>query len=251
MLPLRIVEHLDVIEHILSCVFACPVGPAPDPFAFEQIEEALGDCVVMTVAAAAHGMLKIVSTQECGQFHAGELTALIRMDQHLVLRLSSPDGHHQGLQNDICRLTALHGPADHAPEVKIDNHREVDEPYLRPDIGNIGHPDLVRCLDVELPVESIIDHDRWLATITAGAAPVADLRLDTCKLSQSGYPVRTDALALFNQIVMQLAIAIDLAALRPSLLQQLGLAPVFLRPCAQRFLQPCIEPALPPENWTV
>ena len=166
-------------------------------------------------------MLKIVSTQEYGPIHAGELTALIRMDQHLVLRLSSPDGYHQGLQNDICRLTALHGPADHAPGVKIDDHRKVDEPFLRPDIGNIGHPNLVRGLDVELPVKSIIDHDRWLATITAGAAPVADLRLDTCKLSQSGYPVRTDALALFNQIVMELAIAIDLAALRPGLLQQL------------------------------
>ena len=63
--------------------FACPVGPAPDPFAFEQIEGALGDCVVVTVAAAAHRMLKIVGTQECGPIHAGELTALIRMDSTL------------------------------------------------------------------------------------------------------------------------------------------------------------------------
>lgn len=106
----------------------------------------------------------------------------------------------------------------------------VDEPV-------IGYPDLVRGLDVELPVESMIDHNRWLTAIAAEAAPVADLRLDPGKLRQSGDPVRTDAFALFNQIIMQLAIAVDLAALRPGLVQQLDLAPALLRPCAQRCLQ--------------
>lgn len=69
-------------------------------------------------------------------------------------------------------------------------------------------------------------HNRWLAAIAAGAAPVADLRRDPGKLRQSGDPVRTDAFALFNQIIMQLAIAVDLAALRPGLVQQPGLTPV-------------------------
>lgn len=71
-----------------------------------------------------------------------------------------------------------------------------------------------------------VDHDRRLAAITSGAAPVADLRLDPRQLRQSGNAVRTNAFALFDQIVMQLAVALDLAALGPSLLQQFGLAPV-------------------------
>ena len=75
MLALWIVEHLDVIEHVLPGVFAGPVGPAPDPLALEEVEETLGDRVVMAVAAAAHRMLKIVGAQERSPIHAGELAA--------------------------------------------------------------------------------------------------------------------------------------------------------------------------------
>lgn len=57
---------------------------------------------------------------------------------------------------------------------------------------------------------------------------IADLRLDPSKLRQSGDPVRTDTFTLFNQIGMQLAMAVNLAAVGPGLVQQLGLAPVFL-----------------------
>lgn len=87
MLALRIVEHLDVIEHILTGFYAGSVCPASDPFALEQVEEALRDRVVMAVAAPAHGMFQIVGPQERGPVHAGELAALVRMDQDLPLGL--------------------------------------------------------------------------------------------------------------------------------------------------------------------
>ena len=50
----RIVEHLDVVEHILPGLGPGTVGPAPYPFSLEQIEEALCHGVVMTVPAPAH-----------------------------------------------------------------------------------------------------------------------------------------------------------------------------------------------------
>lgn len=62
MIALRIVEHLDLIEHILPRFYAGSAGPASDPFAFEHVEEALHDRVVMAVTAAAHGMFQIVDT---------------------------------------------------------------------------------------------------------------------------------------------------------------------------------------------
>jgi hypothetical protein len=89
-LALRIVEHLDVVEHVLPCLFACSVGPSPDSLALEEIEEALCHSVVVAVAATAHRVLKIVVLQERRPFHAGELRALIRVDQDLALRLSTP-----------------------------------------------------------------------------------------------------------------------------------------------------------------
>ena len=61
MLALRVIEHLDIIEHIPSSLVTCFVNPAANPLSFEQIEEAFNDGVVVAVTPPAHRMLKIVS----------------------------------------------------------------------------------------------------------------------------------------------------------------------------------------------
>ena len=53
MLACRVVEHLDVVEHILPGLDAGLVGSTPYPLAFEQIEEALRDSIVMAVSPPA------------------------------------------------------------------------------------------------------------------------------------------------------------------------------------------------------
>ncbi len=61
---LRIVKHLDVIEDILPCLVPCAVSLASDPFPFQELEEALGDGVIMAVSSSAHALLQIVLVQE-------------------------------------------------------------------------------------------------------------------------------------------------------------------------------------------
>src|SRR5690606_18130439 len=48
-------------------------------------------------------------------------------------------------------------------------------------------------------------------------------------------------LALIKQIIVQLAITIDLAAVLPCLPDQFGLTDIFLCPFTQRVLEPCIK----------
>ena len=175
MLALRVVEHLDVIEHVLPGFFAGPIGSPSDPFPLEQVEEAFGHRVVVAVSSTAHGVLKIVGTQEGGPVHAGELAALIGVDQHLCLGFASPDRHEQGLQDDVRGLAALHRPSDDAPRIEVDDHREIRKALLRSDVGDVARhcprtnggqwlaPDTIRRFDVEPPVEGVVDHDRRLA----------------------------------------------------------------------------------------
>ena len=61
MLALRIIEHLDIIEHIPSSLVTRFVNPAADSLSLEQIEEAFDDGVVIAVTATAPRMVKIVS----------------------------------------------------------------------------------------------------------------------------------------------------------------------------------------------
>lgn len=59
----RIVKLLDVIEDILPCLFPSAVGLASDPFAFQELEEALGHGVIVAVPAPGHALLQIVLVQ--------------------------------------------------------------------------------------------------------------------------------------------------------------------------------------------
>jgi len=75
------------------------------------------------------------------------------------------------------------------------------------------------------------------------AALVTDLRRNPCQLGQTGHAVQTDAFALVEKIVVELAVPVNLTTFDPGLLQQLGLADVFLGALADRRLYPRIEAA--------
>ena len=64
MAAFRVVEEFDVVEYIAPRFFAIEVNLAPDAFALEQLEEALGHRVVVAVAAPAHAGAQVVRTQE-------------------------------------------------------------------------------------------------------------------------------------------------------------------------------------------
>ena len=100
------------------------------------------------------------------------------------------------------------------------------------DVGDVGHPDLIRCRRLELLFQPVLSDDGWLPAVAARAAPVAHLRSDPGQRCQPRHPVRRDALALIAQIVRQLAVAVNLATVRPGLPDQLGLANVFPRTVA-------------------
>jgi len=61
---LRVVEHLNVVEQVLPRIVSGLLGFASDAFAFEQVEQASGNSIVMTVAPAAHAVFEIVLLEE-------------------------------------------------------------------------------------------------------------------------------------------------------------------------------------------
>ena len=73
MFALRVVEELDVVEHVLAGFFAGFIFSAADAFAFEQVEEAFRHRIVPTVPATAHALRQIVLFEELLPLVAGEL----------------------------------------------------------------------------------------------------------------------------------------------------------------------------------
>jgi hypothetical protein len=130
-----------------------------------------------------------------------------------------------------------------ATREEVEHDRQISEALVGANVGDVGHPGLVRRLHVEPAVERVVDGERRLASIRAGTALVADLRPDPGLPRQPSDPARTAALAHVHEVVVKLAITIDLPAVPPSSANELGLPLVFLRALAERILQPGVEAA--------
>jgi hypothetical protein len=83
---------------------------------------------------------------------------------------------------------------------------------MREQIGDVGDPGPIRVVNRELPIQRVVDHDRRPNALLAGLLLVYDLDLNTRQPGLSRHPVLTNRLAHHNQIVMDLAIPIDVAA---------------------------------------
>ncbi len=83
MFAFRVIEHFDVIEEALSGVIPCLVSTATYAFAFEQIEVAICNGIVMAVSAQAHRMFEVVGAQESGP---ADGAARVEVDDHCEIK---------------------------------------------------------------------------------------------------------------------------------------------------------------------
>ena len=139
----RVEEEFDVLEHVLSGRFPSVICVSTDPFLIQQLEEALGDGVIMVIAASAHAGYQIVLSEERLPFSAGELRALKGTHLYRVCRFASPDGHKKGLQRNARGHAGLRGQADYAAGEQIDDDTEIQPVLMGLNVGEIGDPDLI------------------------------------------------------------------------------------------------------------
>ena len=94
---LRVVEHLDVIEDVSSGFLPVVIGFSLDALPLQQLEETLRHGIVVAVPASTHAGHQAMGLQEVLPVVTTELTPLIGMHQHLLLWLTSPYRHQQGI----------------------------------------------------------------------------------------------------------------------------------------------------------
>lgn len=87
----RVVEHLDVVEHVRCGGGPGRVDPPLDPLLLQDAEEALGHGVVVAVPATAHARHHPVRLQERLPVAVGELAALIGVDHQHPLPAGATD----------------------------------------------------------------------------------------------------------------------------------------------------------------
>ncbi len=85
------------------------------------------------------------------------LAALIRMKQHLLWLAALFVGHVEGLDYQLGIRFGGERPANHPTRVQIQRRGQIMPTTLRPNVGDVAAPHLVRALDSEIAVQSIRD----------------------------------------------------------------------------------------------
>lgn len=85
---LRIVKYSDIVEDILLYLFMGAICFATNLLPLEELEEALGNAVIMATFAPAHALLQVVRAQKVAPIVANELTPLICMRHYRILELN-------------------------------------------------------------------------------------------------------------------------------------------------------------------
>ena len=136
----RIIEALDVIEHIGLGFVPRPIGLARRSLGLQRGEEALHRRIVPDVARAAHRADDAVIGHQALELLAGVLAAAIGVMQQRIGFAPPPDRHHQGIGDELRRHPCAHRPTDHTPGEEIDDGSHIEPALRRPDIGEVGDP---------------------------------------------------------------------------------------------------------------
>ncbi len=186
--PPRVVEALDVIEHVGLGLGSSAVHLCGRAFSFQRGEEALHHRIVPDVARPTHAAGDAVVGQEALEWLTRLQTPSIGGMRHGVGRTPSPDRHHECIGDQLGSHRRTHRPPDHPSREEIHDRGDVEPAFGGPEIREVGAPFAVGRRGVERPVEHIRG-----AGVFAERAPVSDgirrrlgrARKAACRISRS------------------------------------------------------------------
>lgn len=195
----------------------------------------------MAVTSTTHAQLQIVILNKRPPVRAGILNALIRMDQHLVFRLPSPEGHHQGIDYQVGLGATLHTPANNLSRKQVHNNSEIQPAFVSADICEISYPRLVRLVYFKFSIQNVRRYVAKVATFKPSVPFVTTLRAQTGLLHDSVNAIFAASLTVVFHVQRDGPVAIGKTAFNPELLNLAQQALIFYSSGTIRLLLPCVK----------
>lgn len=155
MAPDRVVEAVDIAGNSLLGLGVGVEDGAPYELGFDRLKERLDHGVVEAVSLARHGDTDAVAAQFGLVVHRAVLAAAVRMMNEPFGRTSHNDGPAQGCEREVAVQPVADRPADDTAGEQIDDHRQIEPPLARPDIGDVHTLFLVRGRRREILVDDV------------------------------------------------------------------------------------------------
>src|SRR5690554_6387673 len=106
----------------------------------------------MTVTTSTHTRFNIVCIEQLSELPTGILRALVRVQVDLFLRLSSPISGCSSLHSQVFRHSLAHRPTNDITCKSVHDDRQKKKAFMCFNVSDVGHPHLIRTLDVKLAV---------------------------------------------------------------------------------------------------
>ena len=161
-----------VIERqvVLQALMRSPdglVGVQIHLLVFDAFPEAFHEYVVSPAPFPVHADLDAVMRQESREFLAGELAALIGIED--LRQAIVGQGVLHCVQTEIRRERVGEPPRQHPATGPVEDRKQIHKASRHRDIGNIGGPDLIGSRDLQVAQEIGVD--------LMGRMPTAERRL--------------------------------------------------------------------------
>ena len=153
--PFRIVKVIDVVRDLDAGQFGCQIRVIEGHVAFEGAEERFRHGIVPTISPSAHAANDPIGFQRGLVFVAGIGAPSVRVVEEAKGESATLDGGLQCRQGQLRVIAAALGIAHHPTREEIQDHREIEPAHLRPNVGDITDPALVRPGHFELAVEQV------------------------------------------------------------------------------------------------
>jgi len=112
-------------------------------------------------------------------FRLSVFLGLIAVKNHGPRAVPAQDhGHREGVLDEVGAHVVGDSPTDDTATVGVDDRRQIDLPFPRPQIGNIADPNLVQSAGIPLPFHGI---HRVAVSVVDDGGRLPSLRADPCQ----------------------------------------------------------------------
>lgn len=141
--PGAIVKRLDVVEDGGAGFGAGGEAAAVDGLVFQTAPKRFDEGVIVAVAPPAHRGDEAVRGKSLPIQGAGKLGAAVGVHDEIRLGPALCDRHPEGFDSERGVQAFMHGPANDAPRINIQQRHDIQPALAGQHRSGIGHPNLV------------------------------------------------------------------------------------------------------------
>ena len=165
MAALAVVEDLDVLKERGAGLQMRAEGLPGKEFALQGGEEALGHCVIVTVADRPHRAADAHRLAALAEEQRGVLRAVIGVVNDTLTRFAVPDRHLQRPDDQRGAQVRRHRPAHDPAAEHVEDHRQIEKALvLCRHVGDVRDPEHIGRARRKRPLDEVGDWlGQWIA----------------------------------------------------------------------------------------